>query len=35
VEVPVDRADEVIQRLRRARLKGRKMTVRREKFERR
>jgi ATP-dependent RNA helicase DeaD len=35
VEVPLDRADEVIQRLRRARLNGRKPTVRREKFERR
>jgi ATP-dependent RNA helicase DeaD len=35
VELPLDRADEIIQRLRRTRLKGRKMTVRREKFERR
>jgi ATP-dependent RNA helicase DeaD len=35
VEVPVDRADEVIQRLRKTTLKGRKATVRREKFERR
>jgi ATP-dependent RNA helicase DeaD len=35
VEVPVDRADEVIQRLRKTTLKGRRATVRREKFERR
>jgi ATP-dependent RNA helicase DeaD len=35
VEVPVDSADEVIQRLRRTKIKGRKMSVRREKFERR
>lgn len=35
VEVPVDRVDEVIQGLRRTKLKGRKATVRREKFERR
>jgi ATP-dependent RNA helicase DeaD len=35
VEVPVDRADEVIQGLRKTKLKGRKATVRREKFERR
>jgi ATP-dependent RNA helicase DeaD len=35
VEVPLDRADQVIQGLRRTRLKGRKATVRREKFERR
>jgi ATP-dependent RNA helicase DeaD len=35
VEVPVDRADEVIQRLRKTTLNGRKATVRREKFERR
>ncbi len=34
VEVPLDRADEVIQALRRTKLKGRKATVRREKFER-
>jgi ATP-dependent RNA helicase DeaD len=34
VEVPVDRADEVIKGLRNTRLKGRKATVRREKFER-
>jgi ATP-dependent RNA helicase DeaD len=34
VEVPLDRADHVIQGLRRTRLKGRKATVRREKFER-
>jgi ATP-dependent RNA helicase DeaD len=34
VEVPLDRADEVIQRLRHTKLKGRKATVRREKFER-
>jgi ATP-dependent RNA helicase DeaD len=34
VEVPVDRADEVIQGLRKTKLKGRKATVRREKFER-
>ena len=33
VEVPVDRAEEVIQGLRQTRLKGRKPTVRREKFE--
>jgi ATP-dependent RNA helicase DeaD len=35
VEVPVDRVDEVIQGLRSTKLKGRKATVRREKFERR
>ncbi len=35
VEVPLDRADHVIQGLRRTRFKGRKATVRREKFERR
>ena len=35
VEVPLDRADEVIQGLRKTKLKGRKATVRREKFERR
>lgn len=35
VEVPADRADEVIQGLRKTKLKGRKATVRREKFERR
>jgi ATP-dependent RNA helicase DeaD len=35
VEVPVGRADEVIQGLRSTKLKGRKATVRREKFERR
>jgi ATP-dependent RNA helicase DeaD len=35
VEVPVDRVDEVIQGLRGTKLKGRKATVRREKFERR
>ncbi|MGA9857249.1 MAG: DEAD/DEAH box helicase [Solirubrobacteraceae bacterium] len=35
VEVPVDRAAEVIQGLRKTKLKGRKATVRREKFERR
>jgi len=35
VEVPVDRADEVIQGLKKTKLKGRKATVRREKFERR
>jgi ATP-dependent RNA helicase DeaD len=35
VEVPVDRADHVIQGLRRTKFKGRKATVRREKFERR
>jgi ATP-dependent RNA helicase DeaD len=35
VEVPLDRADEVIQGLRNTKLKGRKATVRREKFERR
>jgi ATP-dependent RNA helicase DeaD len=35
VEVPVDRVDEVIQGLRNTKLKGRKATVRREKFERR
>jgi ATP-dependent RNA helicase DeaD len=35
VEVPVSRADEVIQGLRNTKLKGRKATVRREKFERR
>ncbi|HET9104249.1 MAG TPA: DEAD/DEAH box helicase [Solirubrobacteraceae bacterium] len=34
VEVPLDRADEVIRGLRGTRLKGRKPTVRREKFER-
>ena len=33
VEVPLDRADEVIQGLRKTRLKGRKATVRREKFD--
>ncbi|HET9074993.1 MAG TPA: DEAD/DEAH box helicase [Solirubrobacteraceae bacterium] len=33
VEVPADRIDEVIQALRRTKLKGRKATVRREKFE--
>ena len=33
VEVPVDRAKEVIQGLRKTKLKGRKATVRREKFE--
>jgi ATP-dependent RNA helicase DeaD len=35
VEIPVDRVDEVIQGLRGTKLKGRKATVRREKFERR
>jgi ATP-dependent RNA helicase DeaD len=35
VEVPVDRVDEVISGLRGTKLKGRKATVRREKFERR
>jgi ATP-dependent RNA helicase DeaD len=35
VEVPVDRVDEVIKGLRGTKLKGRKATVRREKFERR
>jgi ATP-dependent RNA helicase DeaD len=35
VEVPVDRVDEVIEGLRGTKLKGRKATVRREKFERR
>lgn len=35
VEVPVDRADEVIKGLRKTTFKGRKATVRREKFERR
>ena len=35
VEVPVDRIDEVIQGLRKTKLKGRKGTVRREKFDRR
>jgi ATP-dependent RNA helicase DeaD len=35
VEVPIDRADEVIQGLKKTKLKGRKTTVRREKFERR
>jgi ATP-dependent RNA helicase DeaD len=35
VEVPTERVDEVIQGLRRTKLKGRKATVRREKFERR
>jgi ATP-dependent RNA helicase DeaD len=35
VEVPVDRVDEVIQGLRNTKLKGRKATVRREKFDRR
>jgi ATP-dependent RNA helicase DeaD len=35
VEVPRDRADHVIQGLRRTKFKGRKATVRREKFERR
>jgi hypothetical protein len=35
VEVPADRVDEVIQGLRKTKLKGRKATVRREKFERR
>jgi ATP-dependent RNA helicase DeaD len=35
VEVPLDRADHVIQGLRRTKFKGRKATVRREKFERR
>ena len=35
VEVPVDRADEVITGLRKTTLKGRKANVRREKFERR
>jgi ATP-dependent RNA helicase DeaD len=35
VEVPVNRADEVIQGLRKTKVKGRKATVRREKFERR
>jgi ATP-dependent RNA helicase DeaD len=35
VEVPVDRADEVIQGLRKTTLKGRRATVRRERFERR
>jgi ATP-dependent RNA helicase DeaD len=35
VEVPLDRADEVIRGLRGTKLKGRKPTVRREKFERR
>jgi ATP-dependent RNA helicase DeaD len=35
VEVPVNRADEVIRGLRNTKLKGRKATVRREKFERR
>lgn len=35
VEVPADRADEVIQGLRKTKLKGRKSTVRREKFEQR
>ena len=34
VEVPIDRADEVIRGLRSTKLKGRKATVRREKFER-
>jgi ATP-dependent RNA helicase DeaD len=34
VEVPIDRADEVIQGLRKTKLKGRKATVRREKFDR-
>jgi ATP-dependent RNA helicase DeaD len=34
VEVPVDRVDEVITGLRKTKLKGRKATVRREKFER-
>jgi ATP-dependent RNA helicase DeaD len=34
VEVPVDRADEVVQALRKTKLKGRKATVRREKFDR-
>jgi ATP-dependent RNA helicase DeaD len=35
VEIPVDRVDEVISGLRGTKLKGRKATVRREKFERR
>jgi ATP-dependent RNA helicase DeaD len=35
VEVPLDRAEEVIQGLRKTKIKGRKATVRREKFERR
>jgi ATP-dependent RNA helicase DeaD len=35
VEVPIDRVDEVIQGLKGTKLKGRKATVRREKFERR
>jgi ATP-dependent RNA helicase DeaD len=35
VEVPADRVDDVIQGLRKTKLKGRKATVRREKFERR
>ncbi len=35
VEIPLERADEVIHGLRRTKLKGRKATVRREKFERR
>jgi ATP-dependent RNA helicase DeaD len=35
VEIPVDRAAEVIQGLRKTKLKGRKATVRRERFERR
>jgi ATP-dependent RNA helicase DeaD len=35
VEVPLDRADEIIAALRSTKLKGRKATVRREKFERR
>jgi ATP-dependent RNA helicase DeaD len=35
VELPSDRVDEVIQALRKTKLKGRKATVRREKFERR
>ena len=34
VEVPLDRADEVVKALRKTKLKGRKATVRREKFER-
>ncbi len=34
VEVPLDRADEVIRSLRRTKLKGRRATVRRERFER-
>jgi ATP-dependent RNA helicase DeaD len=33
VEIPVDRVDEVIKGLRGTKLKGRKATVRREKFE--